>query len=444
MQWLSALIERCEHAMKLVRAKDNRVPVFKFLFNRTSTIVANSSNPIIKSANKSPLQVQFPLNVTFKLNAPPNVRVKNVDGIRMLPKRVKDVCTALSIDSRMMFDKLRTKEVSNQIADQLMKTEIADTYQPDILVQTRNIPNVETSEISTQTKAFDCEKCTERQKRVMVNVHSQITPITFNIGIQTDEKDYREPIVKQLSQMTAAQLVAIRDFADIITEPRPQMQVEMHRIRERLMDIYNLSQRDADAVRIEEQRMAELQRIAEERRYGEGSSMRSRSACDMYPDMNMNSNSPPMRNGSNFDSNEMNDGRGFMMDDRGQQQRFSEERKYQSRISMAMADEQRLLEEQRMIERERLIEIERLRIQQREKEMREHEQRLEQEIRRRQMTTQQQQQSQPLIPFDSDMRDYNRGDDRPNFNPSPRGGAVINRRGRGAFRDNGWARGNRR
>lgn len=436
--------------MKLVRAKDNKVPVLKFLFNRTSTILANSSDPIIKSANKSPLQIHSPLNVAFKLNAQPNFRVKKVDGIRMLPKRVKGVCTALSIDSTMMLDKLRTKEVSNQIADQLINTEITDAYRPDILVQTRTIPIVETSEISTQTKVFDCEKCTERQKRVMVNVHSQITPKTFNIGIQTDEKDYREPIVKQLSQMTAAQLVAIRDFADIITEPRPQMQVEMYRIRERLMDIYNLSQRDADAVRIEEQRMAELRRIAEERCFGEGSSMRSRSACDMYSDMNPNS--PPMRNGGSMNDGrgDMNDGRGFMRDDRGQQQRFSEERQYQSRMSMMgeqrFVEENRLLEEQRMIERERLIEIERLRIQQREEEVRESEQRLEQEIRMRQMATQQQQQQpQPLMPFDNtEMRDYNRADDRPNFNLSPRGGAINNKRGRGAFRDNVWARGNRR
>lgn len=443
------MIERCEQAIKLIRAKDNKVPVMKFLYNRSSiAVVANETKQL---NNKSPLQIHSTLNVPFKLNAEPTVQVNKVAGIRMLPKRVKDICTALGINSSMMFDKLRTKELSIQITDQIKnELETVESPREEILLQTKTIPTVEKGEMSTQTAPIECEPCLDRKKRVMINQHTQIFLKFSSIGIQTNEKDYREPIVEQLSSMTAAQLVAIKDFANIITEPRPQNSVEMFKIRERMMDIYNLSQRDADAVRAaEEQRLDDPNYIDQ---------LRSRSSCDMFRDASPQDfgmpHSPVFHNGnvsSNFNGPKSNDR--YLMEER-EQQRLQEEREYQLRLRDDQ--ERRIIEEQRA--NQRLLEIERQRERDMEIEQRQFEQqrrdqielelrerrileerRLEHERHIRQLAMQQQQQ-----PFD-DNRGFNRApDDRQPFN-SNRGSSIVNRRGRGAFRDNGWSgRGGRR
>lgn len=57
-----------------------------------------------------------------------------------------------------------------------------------------------------------------------------------------------QPLQKSLSSMSAGQLVAMTDFARIICDPWPANSVEMFKLREQLMDVYNLSQRDDEQV----------------------------------------------------------------------------------------------------------------------------------------------------------------------------------------------------
>lgn len=442
----SELIGRCEEAIKLIRAKDNKVPIMKFLYNRTSLV----SNDIVANVvNKSPLHVHSSCNPSFKLNSSPNIALKNA-GLKVLPKRVKDVAQALGINGKFLFDKIRTKEINAQITENIRTTIEEDPN--DVLITTSTVPMpvIETVEMETQTPEFKCERCTERNKCIMVNAQSQTYTRHCSIGIQTNEKDYREPIVELLSRMSAAQLVAIKDFANIVDEPRPRDREEMFKVRERLMDIYSLSQRDADTVRATEDnrdsRMDGGQFIDDLRfrvrdGYGEGSSSR---------DFNQRSNSPQF-NGSNmgdrtnfgeqFESNDFNDRN--VMDDRNVQRndRFQRADDHFQRLD---GPRRRTPDDDEELQRQRYLEMEKQRLQDLEMNQRrfleeEERRRLEMENQRKVTMQKDFQHPNQSMPFEGDMRfreQEEREMQRKNIFNSTRGGGAMNRRGRGAFRDN--------
>lgn len=452
------MIDRCEQAIKLIRAKDNKVPVMKFLYNRTSLAVSNSNDFINNSLNKSPLQEHSTLNATFKLNAAPNVSLKN-NGLKMLPKRVKDVAQSLGINSEFLFEKMRTKELNAQITNQIECGKETELSRGEILIQTNTIPTpqVEMIEMATQTADIECKQCTERKKRTMVNEHSQTFFRGVSIGVQTNEKDYREPIVELLSRMTAAQLVAIKDFANIVDEPRPRNTDEMYKVRERLMDIYSLSQRDADAVRAAEDSHMDDTPMPDHPRF--------RGRDSMYNDgpsrdgFNRRSNSPRFNGnnmvdrstfGRNFESNDFGNDRNNMND----RQRFMVEDRFHGMD--APFKRQITPEEEEEIERQRYIQMERQRELELEMNQRRYDEQMELERNANRLALQGNLQQRPnQMPMDDDLRfreqeERERETQRSNmFNMTGRGGGTsgpINRRGRGAFRDSfrGGNRGARR
>lgn len=426
----------------------------KFLYNRTSLVVSNPNEQnIISSVKKSPLHAHSTLNPSFKLNAPLNVSVKTVNGLKMLPSRVKDVAQSLSINSSFLFDKMRTKELNAQITSQMKSAAMEKEASPiaEVLFQTNTVPipsfEIETAEMASQTNEFKCVKCTERNKRTTVSAGTQVFLKNCSIGVQTNEKDYREPIVELLSKMTAAQLVAIKDFAHIIDEPRACTELEYSRIRERLIDIYNLSQRDADTVRAAEESQMDEIAFMDQRRFRSGDGYIEGSARDF----DRRSNSPGRFNGNfsgdrnNFESNDRN----IMMDERTPLQRSMSDRfqgmdepLYQrptNRIDRT-EEEQEERERQLYLEMERRRELE-LELDQRRYDQqmelereRERERRLEQE---RRMNTQNFQPTNPL-PFEDEMRQFNRTQEERDTQRSNvfNNRGAMNRRGRGAFRDN--------
>lgn len=461
------MIDRCEQAIKLIRAKDNRVPVMKFLYNRTSLVASNSNDLAI---NKSPLQAHSIFNATFKLNAPKNASLKN-PGLKMLPKRVKDVAQSLGINSEFLFEKMRTKELNAQITDQIKFGMETETSKGEILIQTNTVPLplIEMAEMGTQTADFKCGPCVERKKRIMVNEHSQTFIRGVSIGVQTNEKDYREPIVELLSRMTAAQLVAIKDFANFVNEPRPRNTEEMYKAREKLMDIYSLSQRDADAVRsAEDNHIDDTPLIDQQRFRGRDSSMFGDGPSR---DFDRRSRSPRFNNGNNigdrssfgrnFESNDFGNVRNNMMDDR---QRFMMDGRFRG-MDPQQDDEE--------IERQRYIQMERQRELELEMDQRRYDEQMELERNARLAIQASLQQRPNQMPIDDDFRFREQEErdvemQRSNiFNMGRSGGGggggssggggsggvgalpvggTINKRGRGAFRENfrGGNRGNRR
>lgn len=425
----SELIGRCKEAIKLIRAKDNRVPIMKFLYNRTSLV---SNDLIANVVNKSPLHAHSTLNPSFKLNAAPNVNQKNA-GLKVLPKRIKDVAQSLGINGPFLFNKIRTKELNAQITDQIRSTLENDSN--EILIQTNTVPmpTIETANMHTQTAELKCERCTERNKCKMVNAQSQTYIRNISIGVQTNEKDYREPIVELLSRLTAAQLVSIKDFATIIDEPRPRDHDEMFKMRERLMDIYSLSQRDADTVRAaEDNRMDDCSFIDDlpfrgREGYGAGPSS----------DLSRRSNSPRF-NGNNVGMDRGSFAGTVEPSDFNDRNKMNNRNNPRNERFQRMDGARHSTPEDEEFQRKRYIEMERKRLEDLEMNQRrfleeEERRRMDQEHQRKVTLQGDFQRQNQQISFDGDMQDMDMK--HSNMFNSNRGGGAMNRRGRGAFRD---------
>lgn len=107
--------------------------------------------------------------------------------------------------------------------------------------------------IYVQTTPMECDACVERQNMVRLSQAIQTeAPKMVSVKVQTNKENFTEPLLNSLKSMSAAQLVAMTDFAHIICDPRPSNSEEIFKLREQLMDVYNLSQRDDEAVRLAE------------------------------------------------------------------------------------------------------------------------------------------------------------------------------------------------
>lgn len=252
-------MERCQSAVKLLRANQNHVPKMKFCFTSSSVRAAQSAD----DASKTHPMASTAHNVEFRLNS----TVGEVrPPVKQLPARTKELVKCLGMNSMLLFSKVRAKEVAAVLSQELAiasTTAAASTERsakPAPAVASKQFQDaavwaaVPHSSSHCQTDPLQCEQCVARKRRTFASKASQASPPkSTELATQTDEEDYREPIVELLSQLTAAQLVAVKDFATIVLEPRPQSSIEMYKMRERITDVYNLSQRDADAVRTAQQ-----------------------------------------------------------------------------------------------------------------------------------------------------------------------------------------------
>lgn len=432
----------------------------KFQYIRASILAANTPTDT-KTTNQSPFQTQTALNTTFKISAAQNDIPKAVVGVKHLPKRVKDVAIALGIKSSFLFEKLRTKELTAQLSDAIQENIIVPPIQikqefPTATAITATIatftqpivqpivtpkpppPPTPKCDSGTQTQKADCDTCVKRSKVITVNKQTQHFQRVCSIGVQTNEKDYREPIVEQLARMTAAQLVAIKDFANIITEPRPQNAAELFKLKERMMDTYNLSQRDADAVRTAEENRLDDVNYIEQLRFRSNDIYSNENSRDFErsiansPAPRYNDNTARMPNFGNFDGN--HDDRRMPIDndlDPRMDPRMFDEIRERDR------DYQRMLRDREEQEHQEMLEMERNRERalEREQRMYEEEQRRIAETDRRRYDQDshyrpaQSQQPQPEpYRFQEDIRMQDMEDRDRAFNRN-----VPNRRGRGAF-----------
>lgn len=119
----------------------------------------------------------------------------------------------------------------------------------------------------TQTGDYKCPTCLiyDGKKYATVGTQKSVER-KLSVRTQTDEEDYRHPLIQTLARMKAAQLIAMADFAKLIACDRPTTSNELYQLRERLMDIYNLGQRDADAVKEAERKRLLEQRSMDEAR----------------------------------------------------------------------------------------------------------------------------------------------------------------------------------
>lgn len=437
--------------MKCIRAEENKVPKQRFLFTRTHIDVRNQQNidPLLATPRKSPLS-QSPLNVEFNLNSPNLTPTDTMGSKQQLPTHLRGIVKALSINHKTLTQKMRSREIVSQLSLDFMMnattSAAADssdsinvslaTKEPEVIQIVA--PRIETCSTITQTEPYECGACVVRDKRVLVNKHTQIFSSQKVGSTQTDEDDYRSPLIEMLSRLTDAQLVAIKDFIAIMMT-RPQSGKDLYDLRERMMDIYNLSQRDAEAVRVAQRNRLDDPVVINQKRFR---------SCDSFGDSGSSrdrefDNSPHGRrsNGSeNFNQNERyadSEERQLRLRNeerqRAQEQKELERIRYEEEIvRRRQADEEAAHEREK--QRIRVLEEQEYLM----RNQREEEEAIERRRQQQLMNAQQQQQDQ-MFGFGNSRSNR---DDGPPFQPKFHN---ANRNARGAFRnDRGSSRGGSR
>lgn len=319
-------MEKCRSALKLIRAEQNNVPKLKFLFTSTSL----TTNTSIDDVNllQTPMAMTAN-NVHFHLSS---TTPEMVTPIRQLSSKTKELVKCLGMNSTTLYSKIRAKEVAAVLTNELVTTQSKINEIPSTstslssTISNAPIPpkrppkqykdacvevKINQSSISSQTDVYQCDSCLVRKQKLFVTKSTQIfQKKKMNSTTQTDEEDYREPVFELLSQLTAAQLIAVKDFTTIVMEPRPQNSVEMYKMRERMMDVYNLSQRDADAVRIAQQNRLDDPVSVERLRYRGDGTGDNYSGRDYDDEMNNSSGSNKVPSlGRNYDVGSSGNGR---------------------------------------------------------------------------------------------------------------------------------------
>ncbi len=162
--------------------------------------------------------------------------------LQFLPQRTRELVKILGYNCSGILNRLRLKDFADKVINEI---EDFDAEKKRIKERTYKVSE-------TQTESYKCPTCVHRESKHFSNKAIQTeTPKKVSIRTQTNERDYREPLIRSLSRMTAGQLVAVSDFVSLICEPRPSTQTEVVTVREKLMDIYNLSERGPEAIEAE-------------------------------------------------------------------------------------------------------------------------------------------------------------------------------------------------
>lgn len=411
------------------------MPKLKFIFTRTSSCRTEDS--------EIPSPLESRLNPTFRLNSAKQSTPQLSDGMKLLPRHTKVLAQNLGVNSGYIFAKLRAKEIANEIDVEVNKK---DTVNADV-----------------QTDPFVCDACEIRDRRTYMSRGTQIFEKTKNtMAVQTDAEEF--PLAQMMSRLTPTQLSAIRNFASILMMPQPLNPAEMFKVREKIMDAYNLAHRNGRG--IGEPGIAD----AAYRGDGSGSSYSDHGrARDMDQRFSANNSFPFNANNRNMDDFDRGNGAGprrpadfdiragpmdedYRHDDRFRGPQFSTD----PRRDMDFMDERRINEER---ERERLrflaVEDERQRLLE-ERQMEEEHLRQQELIHRedmelvrlRQMSEEAERFEQDRR-FEQDLMDFNRdsperqGIGRPNapFNNTQWTRGDSSRRSRGAWKSRGRGRG---
>lgn len=181
-----------------------------------------------------------PKNVQFRLTAPRGTEV--VAPLMQLSGRPREIARVLGFDGAQISSEIRLKHLGDQVI-----TDFEEELNKD---------KASFVDSGCQTLDYNCEVCAERdsRKRTVHSTQTEAEPIKAKRSIrsQTNEQNYRDPLFRKLSSMTSAQLVAVADYVRILNAPQPSNAAEIFKLREELMDVYNLSSRDDDQVRVAE------------------------------------------------------------------------------------------------------------------------------------------------------------------------------------------------
>lgn len=214
------------------------MPKLRFLFTRTSLPCDTSDEQTLPLQNRK--------NVEFEQTS---ANQRPFAPLQFLPPRTRELIKVLGYDCAAILNRLRLKEFADKVINDI----------EDIDAEERRSRERTYRDGEMQTESYKCSTCITRESRANKSMQTD-APKKVSIRTQTNEKDYRDPLIRSLARLTAGQLVAVSDFVNLICEQRPTTSQEVFCVREKLMDIYNLSERGSDAIEAERSREHESRR----------------------------------------------------------------------------------------------------------------------------------------------------------------------------------------
>lgn len=216
------------------------MPKLRFLFTRTSMPIEDGQEVTPPLASRK--NVEFEQTTSNQQPLAP---------LQFLPKRTRELVKILGYNCSSILNRMRLKDFADKVIHEIEDLDAAKKRTKECTYK----------ESEMQTESYKCPGCLHREAQVFVNKSIQTdAPKKVSIRTQTNEKDYREPLIRTLSHLTAGQLVAVSDFVDLLSQPRPSTSEGLYSVREKLMDIFNLSERGTEAI--------EAERASEPRRRG--------------------------------------------------------------------------------------------------------------------------------------------------------------------------------
>lgn len=180
------MVAKCRAAIKILRSEENKVPKLRFLFTRTST-------PATAEQQIPPLQSRK--NVEFLLTSE---NQQSFAPLQFLPARTRELVKILGYNCSDILKRLRLKEFADKVVHEIDDAEKKRNEKRSF------------KECEAQTESYKCPNCINRETKVYSNKSAQTEmPKKVSIRTQTNEKDYREPLIRSLSWMTPGQLSSI-------------------------------------------------------------------------------------------------------------------------------------------------------------------------------------------------------------------------------------------
>ncbi|XP_055914410.1 uncharacterized protein LOC129947757 [Eupeodes corollae] len=207
----------------------------KFVY--TSTVTKNNNMPFSNSV------LQKITNVSYNFQSIGPKQNLQDWGLKGIPNGNAEIAKKISMSADKYFSKI--SENANTIARKLIKQEVTKDEQNRLAQEEMEVEETTLSSYfknsMTQTEAIVCRECVARKRIVGHDIAVQACVFTGSIGSQTDpEVRFNEQLTKGLSDN---QLKAMYEFSLLIREPPKNTSVELVRLREQLMNMYNLSQR---------------------------------------------------------------------------------------------------------------------------------------------------------------------------------------------------------
>lgn len=217
--------------------EDIEFPKKKGKFVYISTVTKNddaaASNSILKKIT----------NVIYNFQCIGSTQNIQIYGLKEIPSTNVEIAKKISMSADKYFTKI--SQNANTLARKMIKEENIKVDEKQILTEKMEMQELTMSSYfknsSCQTDPLNCRECIARKRKVGHEIAVQATTFSFSIGTQTTpEVRFNEELTKGLSDN---QLKAMYEFSLLIREPQKNTSEELIELREKLINLYNLSQR---------------------------------------------------------------------------------------------------------------------------------------------------------------------------------------------------------